>query len=87
MTYYSAATLLAIFVVTFRAAFFEYSLASFLFPFAYLCVDAPDFQDFCEAYKARLKSSTRSSGFSRPTDSRTVPSVIPAARKAASSMR
>src|SRR5581483_869998 len=44
-------------------------------------------QIFCEAYSARDRSSIRSSGFSSPIDSRTVPSVMPAARNAVSSMR
>src|ERR1022692_1758731 len=34
-----------------------------------------------DAYKARLKSSIRSSAFSSPTESRIVPSVIPAAAR------
>ena len=44
-------------------------------------------QDFCEARNARSRSAIKSSASSSPTDSRTVPSVIPAARSAASSIR
>ena len=44
-------------------------------------------QVFCEARSARSRSAIKSSGSSRPTDNRTVPSVIPAARSAASSIR
>src|SRR6202030_2829444 len=42
---------------------------------------------FDVAYKARLRSSIKSSAFSRPTDSRIVPSVMPAAASFAAETR
>src|SRR2546421_1497892 len=42
---------------------------------------------FDAAYKARLRSSIKSSAFSKPTESRIVPSVIPAAASFAAETR